>query len=144
MYLHQHRQPPDDLQRALRSWIASNPFWYLRETRAEHQNQPWAFSMPLNRRAAADEVASAIVNDPALRATLTLLASPPGEAIEQAIAQFWLPGWQAELLADGLTRAWEIVLDQNRPLWQRVDVLLGTVLVLGLVGIMIWAGRDTH
>lgn len=102
------------------------------------------FSTPLNRRAEADEISSEIVNDPNLREALTILASPPGEAIEQAIAQVWLPGWQAELLADGLTRAWKIVLDQNRPLWQRVDVLLAAGLFLGLAGIMILANRDTR
>jgi hypothetical protein len=61
--------------------------------------------------------------------------------IEQAVAQLWLPPLEAELLTDGLTQAWRIVLDQNRPVWQRADVLAGTGMFLAIVGMAIWANR---
>jgi hypothetical protein len=140
--MYYYRQPAaENLRDAVRVWMARNPDWHLREVPASEPATPWMLSVPLTRRAAPEEIASEIVNNPELRQALTLLASPPGQEIEQATAELWLSGWQAELLSDGLTQAWKIVLDQNRPVWQRADVLAGAILFLGLVGLFIWSGR---
>lgn len=123
-------------------WLEANPAWYLRPLEHDAGDQYDIFWMqPAWRYAGADEVAAHIVDDPALREILGFLVSPPGQAIEQAIARVGLSPLQAELLTDGLTRAWRIVLDQNRPVWQRTDVLAGTGLILAAIGTAIWAGR---
>lgn len=53
--------------------------------------------------------------------------------------QLYLPDWQAQVLTSALTRAWKIVLDENRPIWQRADVLvgigIGLVLLLALTSL---------
>lgn len=46
----------------------------------------------MNRKTAtADEIAAEIVSNPELREALGFLASPPGQLIEQTVAQRWLP-----------------------------------------------------
>jgi hypothetical protein len=134
---HQHR--PSDLHLELRRWLARNRGWYLRQAQPDSDVAiSWT---PAYRYASSDEVAAAIVDDPALRQALIFLSSPPGQVIEQAIAQLWLHPWQAELLTDGVTRAWKIILDQSRPVWQRADVLAGTGVALAVIGVAIWASR---
>lgn len=145
MYLQQHDgQQMSDLHWEVRQWIARHATWHLRALPPETESAPWGFSLPLYRRATADEIAMEIVNDPRLRQALAFLESPTGEAIEKAITGLWLSPWQATLLAAALTQAWKIVLDQNRPWWQRLDVLVGTLAGIAFIGLMIMAGRDSR
>jgi hypothetical protein len=134
---------PTGLDGAIRRWIRQNQNWCLRmETASDNQPASYFYATPsYYRHAAADEVAAEIVSSPALRETLGLLASPPGQAIEGAVARLWLPGWQATLLTDALTLAWKTVLDQNRPVWQRIEVL-AVVALLGFVCLALWVSRD--
>ncbi len=135
------RYPPY-LHREISHWLARNRTWYLRPLEyGEDDQYAVSWMLPAYRHADASEVAEHIVNDPELREALSLLASPPGQAIEQAVAQVWLPPLEAELLTDGLTQAWRMVLDLNRPVWQRADVLAGTGIFLAIAGIAIWANR---
>ena len=53
--------------------------------------------------------------------------------------RLWLPDWQAQLLTAALTHAWRTVLDQNRPIWQRTEVLVGAS--IGAVALLAWASR---
>jgi hypothetical protein len=137
-----------DLRSEVARWLAHTPEWYLRLAPADEDDQSAdfysTFYAPSYRYAAAEEIAAEIVSNPELREGLGFLASPPGQLIEQTVAQLWLPGPQAQLLTDGLTQAWKIVLNQNRPAWQRADVLVGTVLFLSLIGLVIWASRDSR
>jgi hypothetical protein len=103
----------------------------------------WIFTLgPSPRSATAEEVAAELVDNPAVREALGLLESPAGQALEEAVARVYLPGWEAELLTDALTIAWKTVLDQNRPVWQRTEVLIGALLLLGVVGLIMFGGRD--
>jgi hypothetical protein len=137
----QPRCPPY-LHREMSQWLARNRGWYLRPLEYSDDDQyAVSWMLPAYRHADASEVAEDIVNDPELREALSLLASPPGQVIEQAVAQLWLSPLEAELLTDGLTQAWRIVLDQNRPAWQRADVLAGTGIFLAVIGMAIWANR---
>ena len=139
--MYQQPDRPPDLHREIADWLAHYPQWYLRPAEPAEDDEFYYLWMPSYRIATASEIAEEIVNDPALRAVLGFLISPPGAAIEQSVARTWLTPWQAQLLTDGLTQAWKIVLDQNRPVWQRADVLVGTVLLLTIVGLAIMAGR---
>jgi hypothetical protein len=145
LYLQQHDgKPVNDLHWEVRQWIVQHPTWYLRAVPPGTESAPWGFSLPLNRQATADEIATEIVNDPRLRQALTFLESPSGQSIEKAITGLWLSPWQATLLAAALTQAWKIVLDQNRPWWQRFDVLVGTLAGIAFIGLMIMASRDSR
>jgi hypothetical protein len=145
VYLQQHDgQQMNDLHWEVKQWIARHPTWYLRAVPPETESAPWGFSLPLNRQATADEIAMEIVNDPRLRQALTFLESPSGQWIEKAITGLWLSPWQATLLAAALTQAWKIVLDQNRPWWQRFDVLVGTLAGIAFIGLMIMVSRDSR
>jgi hypothetical protein len=102
---------------------------------------PWACLA--TRQATSDEVAADVINDPAVRQALLALTSPAGEAVEQAVLQHWLPGWQAQLLTLALTKAWGIVLDQGRPAWQRGEVLVGTLAIIAVVCLLAWVAART-
>jgi hypothetical protein len=116
---------------AARAWAAQNPQWQFR-----HDMSLW----PPSRPAGAQEVAEAIVQDPAVGKALALLASPTGRAIEQEVASLWLPPADAALLTDALTIAWKVIRDQNRPAWQRADALIAVgVLALVVVGVLAYA-----
>jgi hypothetical protein len=130
-----------DLRHQVWRWLAHNPGWSTRPAPPDGHDQFTAFYISSYRAATADEVATDILGNPALRETLGFLASPRGQAIEQVVAQLWLSGWEAELLTAGLTRAWKIVLNQNRPVWQRTEVLAGAGVGVGVLGLMIWASR---
>jgi hypothetical protein len=136
-----HHEPA--LTGLLRVWLRSNSTWHTRQDWPEEDDTQvavfWLMPMPTLRQASADEIAADILNDPALREALGFLASGEGQAIEDAVIQLWLPGWQAQLLTTALTRAWKTVLDQNRPIWQRTEVLVGAS--IGAVALLAWAGR---
>jgi hypothetical protein len=145
VYLQQPDDAPvSDLHWAVQQWIAQHPTWDLREVPPNTESTPWGFSRPLNRPAVADEVAIEIVSDPRLRQALTFLESSSGQAIERAIAGLWLSPWQAMLLTAALTQAWKTVLDQNRPWWQRFEVLFGALAGLAVIGLMIVASRGSR
>jgi hypothetical protein len=128
----------------IRQWIARHPTWYLRAVPPDAGSAPWGFSRPLSRQATVAEVATEIVNDPQLGQALAFLESPPGQAIEKAITGLWLAPWQATLLTGALTQAWRIVLDQNRPWWQRFDVLCGALAGVAFIGLMVMMSRDSR
>ena len=67
-----------------------------------------------------------------------------GQAVEKAIAGLWLSPAQATLLTAALTQAWKTVLNQNRPWWQRLDVLIGTLAGIVFLGLIIAASRDSR
>jgi hypothetical protein len=140
-------QPPD-LHSEVARWLARTPEWHLRLAPADQADQSPIFYSPFYtpsyRFATADEIAAAVVSNPELREVLGFLTSPAGQLIEQTVAQLWLTGPQAQLLTVGLTRAWKIVLNQNRPAWQRADMLVGALFFLGLVGLVIWTSRTTR
>jgi hypothetical protein len=125
----------------LRAWLRSNANWYMRQDRQEENDTQFVifWTMPPLRQASVDEIAADIVNDPGLREALGFLASGEGQVIEDAVMQSWLPNWQAQLLTAALTRAWQIVLDQQRPIWQRTEVLVGVG--VGAVALLAWASR---
>ena len=139
-------QPPHvspGLSSEIGRWLTVTPDWYLRaETASDDESFGYLYLLPSYRYATADEIAAEIVNSPALREALGFLASSQGRAIEEAVARLWLPGWQAALLTDALTLAWKTVLDQNRPAWQRADLVGAMVLVALVVGLMLWGNRD--
>lgn len=111
------------------------------ETPNDARAAVYLYKAPSYRWATADEVAAAEnVNSPALREPLGFLASPR-QAIENAVARLYLPEGQASLLTDALTLAWKTVLDWNRPAWQRTEVLVSSMTVIGFIGLLLWAGR---
>ncbi len=125
-----------DLCGVVRWWLVSRPSWHLRMDQVGDQGLGLYFARNVHRSATVEEVADALLNDPQVRAALGALSSPAGIAIEQMILRLVLPDWQARLLAEGLARAWKVVLDENRPAWQRGEVLVGTVVVVGLLGML--------
>jgi hypothetical protein len=128
----------------LRIWLRANTSWYLRPYEAQAADVHYAsfWTIPPLRQASADEIAAEILNDPALREALAFLSSQEGQRIEDAVLQLSLPDWQAQVLTAGLTRAWQIVLDENRPIWQRADVLLGAG--IGVVLLLALTSRSKH
>ncbi len=143
MYLQQpDNGPSTDLRFAVRQWIARHPSWHLRQE-ANAGCAQWGLLLPPTRRATADEIAIEIVNDSQLREVLMFLESPPGQAVEKAVAGLWLSPWQAALLTAALTQAWKIVLDRNRPWWQRFDVLVGVLAGFAFLGLIVIASRDS-
>jgi hypothetical protein len=134
-----HREPA--MTSLLRAWLRSDSGWYLRQDRPEENDTQFAtfWTTPALRQASAEEIAGSIVNDPGLREALGFLASGEGQTIEDAVMHLWLPDWQAQLLTAALTHAWQIVLDQNRPIWQRTEVLVGAG--IGAVALLLWANR---
>jgi hypothetical protein len=125
----------------LRAWMQADSSWYMRQDQPEDNDTQFAifWAMPALRHASADEIAGAILNDPALREALGFLASGEGQVVEDAVMRLWLPDWQAQLLTAALTRAWQTVLDQNRPIWQRTEVLVSAG--IGAVALLAWASR---
>jgi hypothetical protein len=140
MYLDRWNHEPS-LTGLLRTWLQSSPSWYMRQDRPEENDTQFAifWTMPSLRQASVEEIATDVVNDPALREALGFLASRDGQVIEDAVLHLWLPGWQAQLLTAALTRAWQTVLDENRPIWQRTEVLVGAG--LGAVALIALASR---
>ena len=128
---------PPGLSNEIRQWLTQNYGWYLRtDTVSDDQSAIYFYTVPsYYRHATADEVATEIVSSPNLRDALAFLASSQGQTIEEAVAQLWLPGWQAALLTDALTLAWQDVLDQNRPTWQRTDILVGAIALIAFFGL---------
>ena len=124
-------------------WLTQNPNWHLRtETASEDEPFVYLYMAPSCRYATADEIAAEIVSSRALRETLGFLASSQGQSIEEAVAGLWLPDWQAALLTDALTLAWKTILDQNRPVWQRAE-LVGALALIGLFfGLIFYISRD--
>jgi hypothetical protein len=125
----------------LRTWLQSNPSWSVRQDWLEADDAPFAifWAPPALRQASVDEIAADVVNDATLREALGFLASRDGQIIEDAVMKLWLPGWQAQLLTAALTSAWQTVLDQNRPVWQRTEVLVGAG--AGVIALLTWASR---
>jgi hypothetical protein len=140
MYIEPWNREPA-LTGRLRTWLQSNPNWHLRQHGPEENDTQFAsfWTMPALRRATADEIAADVVNDAALHEALGSLASRDGQIIEDAVMRLWLPAWQAQLLTAALTRAWQVVLDQNRPVWQRTEVLVGAG--VGVIAFLTWASR---
>lgn len=140
-----HVQPPDvprGLSRELRRWVSQAPYWYLRtDTASNDEFFGSLYMVPSNRNATADEIAAEIVGNPALREALGFLASSQGQVIEEAVAEFWLPDWQAALLTQGLTIAWKTILDQNRPAWQRAEVVRAVALIGLFFGLLFYISR---
>src|SRR5579859_7780378 len=115
---------PPGLSGDLVRWLAQTPDWCQRlDTASDDESFVYLYMVPSCRQATADEIAAEIVNNPAVREALGLLASSQGQAIEEAVAALWLPDWQAALLTDALSIAWKTILDQNRPAWQRVELI---------------------
>jgi hypothetical protein len=137
-------QQGNDLRGEVQHWLAHHPEWYLRQMPSQTQYPSWEYWQSLNRWATAQEIATEIVNDPRLRRTLTFLESPPGQAIEKAIAAQWLTPLQATLLTTALNQAWKTVLDQNRPWWQRFEVLVGVAAGIGFIGLLVMANRGSR
>lgn len=134
-----HHEPA--MTALLRTWLRANSSWHMRRDQPEDNDTQFAifWLMPALRQASADEIAADILNDPALREALGFLSSGEGQVIEDVVMQLWLPDWQAQLLTTALTRAWQTVLDQNRPIWQRTEVLVGAG--IGAVALLAWASR---
>jgi hypothetical protein len=134
---------PPSLSSEIGRWLLQNRSWSLR-TEATSNDQSVGYfyaSSPYYRYATAHEVAAEIVGSPVLREALGFLTSRDGQAIEEAVARLWLPSWQAALLTEALTIAWKTVLNQNRPAWQRAEVLIGAIALLGLLGFLLTTGR---
>lgn len=137
MYIDRWNDQPA-LTGVLRTWMQSSPSWYLRQDRPDDNDTQFAifWTIPSMRQASVDEIATDIINDPGLREALGFLASRDGQVIEDAVLGLWLSGWQAQLLTAALTQAWRTVLDENRPIWQRTEVLLGAGLgVIALIAL---------
>lgn len=45
---------------------------------------------------------------------------------------------EASLLTDALTMSWKTVRNQNLPVWKRADFLVGTVVVLLVIGAVVY------
>jgi hypothetical protein len=124
------------------SWVRQNQGWMLRgDDTADDQVFGYSFLLPPSRAATADEVAAEIVSSPVLREALAALASPPGQAVEDAVARLYLSPSEARLLTDALTLAWKTVLDQSRPAWQRAEVLVLAAALIVLVSVITWGSR---
>ena len=125
-----------DLGAVLRSWIARSAGWDQRGDAfggSTEQVDVCYSSYPVTRPASFDEVAAALVDDPTVLAGLRALDSPPGRAVEHALARMYLPAWQADLLVAAVDEAWRIARDQNRPAWQRAEVLVAAFVIIGIV-----------
>ena len=119
------------LERSLRQWLRRNPAW---ASRIDDIHVGW-------RQSTVEEVAEGLVQDPVVVQALGALTSPAGQAVEHAVlAQVMTPA-QATLLTDALTMAWKTVRNQNLPVWKRADVLIGTVVVVILVGAVVYYAR---
>jgi hypothetical protein len=141
--INRYQAQAPDLAQEVRHWLARNPAWYLRDRAVSEDYGVDAYWISTSRYATSSEIAADIVNDPGLRDALGFLASPPGQTVEQAVAQLWLPPITAQLLTAALTEAWKIVLNANRPVWQRAEVLAAAALLLTIVSLAIWANRTT-
>jgi hypothetical protein len=129
-----------DLAGHLRTWLHYNSGWYLRQDQPDDDDQFAIFwTPPPLRHASPEEIAADIVNDPALREALGFLTSRDGQLIEDAVLQQWLSDSEAQLLTGALTQAWQIVLNQNRPVWQRTEVLVGVG--VGAIALLALASR---
>jgi hypothetical protein len=134
-------QPPRDepiLTAQLRQWMRTHPDWHIRQDESSAENQLAVYWAPniTHRPATADEIAEQLLNDEGVSSALTLLQSPLGAAVQDALLRLSLPRQQADLLSAGLTRAWQMASDQKLPAWQRALALAGGV---GVAGIVIWA-----
>lgn len=131
---------PLSLTEAVRRWALCAPNWPIRwETEQPSELQP--YFIPPNtwvRTATAEDVAQSLLNDPDVQAALAALASPVGEAIEQAVASAVLPEDQAKLLAEALTVAWEIAGKKQWPAWLRVTAAAGGVILLGVLIVLLY------
>ena len=96
------------------------------------------------RRSSVKEVAAAIVQDQTFRDFLGTLQSPIGQAVERAALAQWMPAPDAALMTAALTRAWKVTRDQNLPVWQRADVLVGACLGLIVLGLIVFTIRKSH
>jgi hypothetical protein len=133
---------PAGLGAEVGSWVRQNQGWMLRaEATVNDQVFGYSFFLPQSRAATADEIAAEIVSSPAPREALAALASPPGQAVEDAVARLYLPPSEARLLADAITLAWKTVLDESRPAWQRAEVLTLAGVVIVLIGVFAWGSR---
>jgi hypothetical protein len=140
MYIDRWNDEPS-LTSVLRTWMQSNPNWCMRPDGPDENDAQFAifWTMPYLRQASVGEIAADVINDPKLREAIGFLASRDGQLIEDAVLHLWLPGWQAQLLTEALTLVWQTVLDENRPIWQRTEVLvgagLGAVALIALVSL---------
>jgi len=96
------------------------------------------------RRSRVNEVAAAIVQDQVFRDFLGTLQSPIGQAVERAALAQWMPAPDAALMTAALTQALKVIRDQNLPVWQRADVLVGACLALIAFGFIVFAIRKSH
>lgn len=67
------------------------------------------------RRSSAQELAARLVEDPSLQGVLGALTSPIGQAVEDAALSQWMDPVDAQLMTAALTRAFQIVRNQNVP-----------------------------
>lgn len=134
-----HPSQVPDLGREINLWIGRNSSWYLRpQESCDEYVIDW---IQTHRYATPEEIAEDLLNDPAVLDALRLLASPVGEAIEQAVAQLYIPASTAQLLTAGLERAWKIALDQNRPAWLRAEALTAAGIAVAVVAVATWTSR---
>lgn len=124
---------------ALYAWQRDNFRWAYCDSDAYSNPELGHYWLNGPRFAEAQEVAEELAQDPRVREVLAVIASPAGQAIEQAVLQLALPQAESKLLVDALTIAAKAIRDENRPLWRRADVLMSTaVAVVAIVGLALY------
>lgn len=123
------------LGQALAAWLGARPEW-------QYHPQQWheqLYGYPRRRRS-PDEVAQDLVNDPRVLAVLGALMTPAAQQLEAAAFSMVVDPADAKLLTEALTIALRAIRDQNRPTWQRADVLMwvgGGLLALAIVAVVV-------
>lgn len=122
------------LSQPLQQWVYRHPSWTSIPATAEG---------PTRRRTAL-EVAERLVEDPELLAVLGALQSPVGQAIEEAVLKQWMDPVDAQLMTAAVTRAARIIRNQNVPVWQRGEVLLGAAGLIVVVCVIAAIVHHSH
>lgn len=144
-------QGSPELYYALRGWVASHRGWSQRLVPTNSESADWLNWVQVDppvRMATIQEVAVDLVEDPNVLAAIQAANSPLAHLIERTVLQLGgLSEAESKLLVGALGEASKMIEDQNRPLVQRADVLIGVGVVVGvliLIGALVYLNKRTN